>query len=310
MVRVKGSSRSRAEFRLSPFASIHPAQYIAMSTSPEGTPSDADELERFRRDWKNEVLHRRTKPEADQDPLAPSLASLSLNAVDPSPASSPTRTLNDPTRNLPPLPPPHLRTPASAIAVYRDAVEHEQSGRLDGALRLYRRAFQLDDQVDRLYDKSERQRLKSPEQPTTTLPTSPTQATSSTSTSHFPFQVNRHLGASYDHTTPPSESFTANLRARLQDEDPQFEPEEEGRPVILEKLPFEALVLVLRALGQAGDVGSILRFSGVCKKAFIISTEISIWKWVRSSFLGFRTLRSIYCSSSLASRSSLESFAN
>jgi F-box protein 9 len=254
----------------------------------EGAPSDADELERFRREWKNEVLHRQTRPTTHEDHSLspPSLDKLSLNAVSSSPETSPTRPLHDPTRQLPPLPPPHLRTEASAIAVYREAVEHEQTGKLDGALKLYRRAFQLDDQVDRLYDRSERHRVHSPETTTTLLPSSPPKPSL---TPHFPFQVNRHLGPSFDHRTPPSESVTANLRTELQstEERLRFEPEGEGKEVILERLPFEVSVLVLRALGQKGEISSICRFSQVCRKAFLLASEVAIWRYVLSSSSSF-----------------------
>lgn len=55
-----------------------------------------------------------------------------------------------------------------------------------------------------------------------------------------------------------------------------FEPEDERQPVVLNNLPDEIIIIVLRCL----ETSAIERFAAVCRKARILTLEISIWKCV------------------------------
>jgi F-box protein 9 len=165
-----------------------------MVTAPVEAVSPDAELERFRREWEQEVKQRRQGPqqgvsspptrkqaitvEVEEEPTSPEkqkiawregdgsirevLAGLRLEEVeleeDDSPVASTSKAASPPVRTKPLSPTKYthllptatkLRSiaatkAADAVVLYSRAVEAEQTGRLNEALALYRRAFRLD----------------------------------------------------------------------------------------------------------------------------------------------------------------------
>ena len=142
------------------------------SFSPPGPPpppSTDEELEAFRKEWRQEVQAKKHDPQAHSQ-VHPLIwngePTSSYSQTGPS-SEAKERTLSprrptklpSPQQQIHALPPsaPSLAGPSTArrprkvveadedpVAIYAQAVEHEQSGRLNDALRMYRRAFKLD----------------------------------------------------------------------------------------------------------------------------------------------------------------------
>lgn len=130
---------------------------------------DEDELERFRREWRAEVKTKRREVDVggdkwkeaeskavpiDQQPRlgraqqpSPKRTSETMLPTSLEREVSPTR-IKGPSSlastRSPQAGPSRPKTQASAVQLYAQAVENEQSGQLNDALLLYRRAFKID----------------------------------------------------------------------------------------------------------------------------------------------------------------------
>lgn len=155
-------------------------------------------------------------------------------------------------------------------AVYRQAVDAESSGSLDDALSLYRKAFRIDTNVDRVYERSLLARRNS------------------ASTSILPallqnFSISDKT-ASASRTSPAIsiKSIISNFLS----EDLTFEPEDERAPVPIQRLPPELIVNILSVFSRVCDYPSIEAFALASRKARLISLESSIWRYVENGIYG------------------------
>jgi F-box protein 9 len=208
------------------------------------TELEPDELHRFREAWRAEVQQKKARidsaqtKDSDDRALGPSSEQI---------AGSPT---------LHSVGPPALR---AAIELYRRAVDDEQAGRLDDALRLYRSAFRMDPNVDKAFHREEKLVAISPIHGT--VPAEPLPQKSTTVVSVSPAGVVTGTLASL------VKSFPDNL---------VFEREDEKEPLPLNTVPDEVLVLILRRL----DHSTLERFASVSRKARMLSLDAIIWKYV------------------------------
>ena len=240
---------------------------------------ETDELRRFRESWRRELQEKKRLQQSRQDP-APLTAALpeQLSSTSDCSASSLHHSGVFRPRN-------------DALEVYSRAVKHEQAGELDDALRLYRQAFRTDSNVDRLYHLSEQRAARTLEALTLTATTVEENVgdkaailVNARSNSVVP-------GVAY--TKPPSsaphpERQVSGLLASILASFPitlSFEPEDERAPSVLQRLPDELLVHILRYLGAS----AIERFALVSRKARMITLDATIW---RSLLLPFSPLRS------------------
>lgn len=105
-----------------------------------------DELERFRREWRQD-LARKGKAEQNVPAEAGSVHASTSRVDATSPASPKTSPKTSPKATFQSLAnkPSQVADPLQhALQLYTDAVEHEQAGKLNEALILYRKAFKLD----------------------------------------------------------------------------------------------------------------------------------------------------------------------
>ena len=119
----------------------------------EATDGD-EELRRFREDWKREVAARKRADTVLSSASAPSstvpvLVPPSESDFHPS-ISSPSE-VSKSHDDQPGLWPSNL---ASAVEMYSEAVALEENGLLDAATQLYKRAFALDSNVHKAYDRA------------------------------------------------------------------------------------------------------------------------------------------------------------
>ena len=154
-------------------------------------------------------------------------------------------------------------TLTSAIAAYRLAVQFEQQGQLDDALRLYRQAFRSDPNVDKAYHKEQaRLSAKGPVEWGEVDGLSKT-LTRVTLADVDPSKQEKSAGS--DSLAMIVSQFPLPL---------VFQPETEQEGVPLSILPDEVLILILCSL----DVTSIERFASVSRKARVLSLDSSIWR--------------------------------
>ncbi|KAK5085801.1 hypothetical protein LTR05_005090 [Lithohypha guttulata] len=160
--------------------------------------------------------------------------------------------------------------PKTALEHYERAVEKEGQGSLGVSLSHYRRAFRLDENVDKAYkEKHFAHKWKQPKpNPSNAAPTVP-------STAH-------HSLAEAGRDSLPR--TTAELISSWADCDiPNAEPMIEGDippPCPIRRLPTEVLLELLRTIAIR-DVSVFARLASVCKSlAFHVHSENSIWKRV------------------------------
>lgn len=248
--------------------------------APGGVQLDSDELARFREQWRAEVKQRKAPTRPSQHDAPPSESNASDKAA-PAISAEAAKSPSSPTRPLAnSVARPHhtavsahvSKGLAAAVEVYRSAILHEESGDLDGALRLYRNAFRTDPNVDKAYRKAE---LRS-------------EAAALAESSHV--KRGHQHAISHDVRSGESKGMDQILPVRPKHlaagsltnlvssfpRDVEFEPEIENEGVPLRLLPDEILVLILKTL----DPLSIERFAVLNRKARVLSLDPAIWRYV------------------------------
>nr|XP_018263038.1 uncharacterized protein I303_04528 [Kwoniella dejecticola CBS 10117]OBR85196.1 hypothetical protein I303_04528 [Kwoniella dejecticola CBS 10117] len=190
-----------------------------------------------------------------------------------------------------------------AISIYTKAIESEQAGKLNEALILYRKAFKLDDDVDRSYARSikakaeaearqqEIQKHLAVDEKEDSSPNS-ADIISPTPPQAEPYSFARHIQVDPDYEkTHPSHLASSSSKSQTPlpalspltklfnslDTDPHqliFVPEEEELPCPITKLPNELFEPILNHL----DVASIERFGSSCWKARWLTHISHTWR--------------------------------
>ncbi|KAI0016166.1 hypothetical protein F4780DRAFT_709692 [Xylariomycetidae sp. FL0641] len=177
--------------------------------------------------------------------------------------------------------------PKTALDFYEHAVERETTGKLGDSLELYRKAFRMDDRVDRTYrDKYFAHRWNKP------APSGKSNQTPDPNPSNAPVTVPNTAHHSLQGPEPgPATTADAPTPLPLPELIASFAnmkvegapPECEGAPpppCPIAELPDEILVHILRDVAVA-DVGDFVRLSQVCRRlAYLVATEDRIWRRV------------------------------
>lgn len=191
-----------------------------------------------------------------------------------------------------------------AVEAYAKAVEHENSGQLNEALHLYRKAFKLDDRVEKAYNtavvKEEERSLAVVEDSQVVDPTLPVTAAPPPLE---PYVFRTHTQLAPDYHSPartPVRTYADGEGVHTEWNDPltriinnfeedlytiDFVPEEEKWPVLLATLPDEVIENVIFFL----DVQSLERFALTCKKARLLTRTAPVWRYVRSDYRAKRS---------------------
>ncbi|KAI9456950.1 hypothetical protein HD554DRAFT_2144238 [Boletus coccyginus] len=254
------------------------------------TEGESAELRHFREQWREEVRLRRgeqqlqvqqqgtaaepsqhkvSSPEANARSHVPPRAALPETEVKLSATSVPSASY------WPALHTPHAQSPLSgtigrAVEIYRSAVQHEQESDLDEALRLYRHAFRLNPDVDRVYFKEE-QRLQQLGRTIISLGHKKTASASR----------GEGTEGKEGRTMWPAEGkesvYMNGILSKVLECFPEvltFEPEDDREGVPINMIPQELLLSILRNL----DTMTLERFATVSRKARILSLDPSIWR--------------------------------
>ncbi|KAL5513306.1 hypothetical protein ACEPAH_3704 [Sanghuangporus vaninii] len=222
--------------------------------------AESEELVKFREQWKAEIKQRSThshvSPSVDGKPLDYSLPSVPAHLFAVQPRIPGAQTLS--------------RSLVSAVETYRLAIQYEQTGDLDEALRLYRNAFKLDSNVDKAYRREELR-----------LAGAALRVENGHVEEHSrwdPFSAEKALTRSRSKARPIVGKclHTGALMHLLSSfpDDLDFIPLDEASNTPLRLVPDEIIVLILKML----DPHSIERFALLSRKARVLSLDSSIWR--------------------------------
>ncbi|KAI0186350.1 F-box domain-containing protein [Xylaria flabelliformis] len=176
------------------------------------------------------------------------------------------------------------KEPKTALDFYEHAVERETTGKLGDSLQLYRKAFRMDEGVDRKYrdkhfagrwgkqaaqqqQQQQQQQQINPSNAAVTVP----------NTAHHSLEGSGSGEVAIPLSFPELIASFASLKVE------GAPPECEGvdpPPCPIAGLPDEILVHILRDVATA-DVGDFVRLSQVCRRlAYLVATEDQIWRRV------------------------------
>ncbi|KAJ3949480.1 uncharacterized protein N0V96_000598 [Colletotrichum fioriniae] len=251
-----------------------------------GEPPQLDsELESFRQQWQTELKHKKVVPEARAPQSKREASSSSKQSVpteipksivakrsqieedeeyaqslvfdEPAPpASGPTLDgQSDPNK---------ARELVSALDHFEEAVEKEAIGSLGDSLKLYRKAFRMDNRVDLAYRKKHfpAGAAKAP-QPSASGP-----AAAATTTASKPVE-----------TQTMSELIAGFSGLAVSAAPPPVEGDP-APPCPIAGMPEEILVHIFKDVAVL-DVGDFVRLSLICKRfAYVVATEQQIWRRV------------------------------
>ncbi|KAL9028720.1 MAG: hypothetical protein Q9196_002956 [Gyalolechia fulgens] len=159
------------------------------------------------------------------------------------------------------------KEPKSALEHYEKAIEREDQGNLGDSLKLYRQAFRLDADVDRIYKHKHFPPSSSKIKPAD--PNPPNAPVTVPNTAHHSLDG-------------PSNITTAQLIASFSDLPvPPAPPSTEGSPpppCPLAGIPLEILIDILLKSAII-DLAAFARLSLVCKRlAYLVATEDRVWE--------------------------------
>ncbi|KAA8894241.1 hypothetical protein FN846DRAFT_1030065 [Sphaerosporella brunnea] len=255
--------------------------------------ADESELQRFRQQWKEEVTKRaQGRPASSTNAAArpavtarpPSFSQVRSTRVitgeDELPELPGKVTTGTPIPTSPP--PPAARrhsfsvtgVPKSALDHYEQAVEKESEGNLGESLRLYRKAFRMDDAVDKTYREKYFPKPKPGDKGKATA--TPPTAFGGVNTAHHSSAAAAAAGGVSDLVA----SFAGLVIESTTELALSDEEAEKKKFSLLAAVPSEILLHILHDLAIA-DVASFVRLAQVCKSlSYIVATEDSIWRSV------------------------------
>ena len=173
----------------------------------------------------------------------------------------------------------------TAIKFYNSAIEYERIGQLNEALNFYRRAFKLDDEIDKNFEKYTKQKA-----------------------SFFNNKVDNDNNNNYhdndniydDFKLDKQGNYVYNFSKTIQLEPDaptqstnrsdavdsiiqslssfQFEPEDENKKFPISILPDEVFTNIFYQMISTTDVQTLIRFARTSKKLLMLSNDNVIWK--------------------------------
>ncbi|KAI0547833.1 hypothetical protein F4679DRAFT_552866 [Xylaria curta] len=177
------------------------------------------------------------------------------------------------------------KEPKTALDFYEHAVERESTGKLGDSLQLYRKAFRMDEGVDRKYrdkhfagrwgGKQAQQQQQQQVNPSNAAATVP-------NTAHHSLEGSGGGGGGEVAAAIPlsfPELIASFAHLKVEGAPPECEGVDPP-PCPIASLPDEILVHILRDVATA-DVGDFVRLSQVCRRlAYLVATEDQIWRRV------------------------------
>ncbi|KAF3004968.1 hypothetical protein E8E13_008023 [Curvularia kusanoi] len=175
------------------------------------------------------------------------------------------------------------KEPKTALDHYEKAVERETQGNLGDSVRLYRKAFKLDDSVHEKYKAKHfppsffknrpKPQAQEPVAPTTAAPKQP-----DPNPSNAPATVPNTAHHSLHGLSPSLQTLLADFSGLSITGEPPPTDLSPAPPCPIAAVPEEILVQILEHLAVQ-DVAAFVRLAQVCKRlAYLVSTEDQVWK--------------------------------
>ena len=277
----------------------------SISVSLSGIPVMVDaseELERFRREWQQEVKARAkaglssasTRSEASAAARAAESRKTSSRPTKLGVSKSDEEQITTPQNREGTSKDPGVGDPGpgfeyasasaepqSALEHYEKAVEREEEGNLGDSLKHYRTAYKLDDAVDKAYrkkyfppsDSSSKPMDVNPSNAAVTIPNTAHHSLYGPNPAQIPNIIASFQSSSILGQEPPTEASPAP-------------------PCPISSIPVELLVKIFH-LTAASDPASFARLSQVCRRlAYFVATEDPIWRETcGSDSFGFPSMR-------------------
>jgi F-box protein 9 len=267
------------------------------------------ELERFRREWQEEVRARDRRVPEKQVPRPQPSSSSSGNAYQASrPAPQPpkrgpevddrvgynfdnleeleqNRTLGISGDGVHPEA-AKRKEPTTALEYYERAVESETQGKLGESVAHYRRAFRLNDRVDQQY--------RNKHFPPTAFKPSQSKHTRnapSNASQTVPNPAHASLRSGEHGQSAATPALIASFASERIHGAPPTIARDIPPPCPMSSVPSELLTEILRFTAMS-DVASFVRLSSVCKRfAYLVSAEAGLWKEIcLNSRFGFNSM--------------------
>ncbi|KAK3394355.1 hypothetical protein B0H63DRAFT_506081 [Podospora didyma] len=179
-------------------------------------------------------------------------------------------TLSSQTSAAPPTGP---KEPVSALDHYEKAVEREAAGSLGDSLRLYRKAYRMDDRVDQAYQNKHFPKPATVDSANSALASASARPGTSLSAPAGPAKSEKQEPQSMKDLIASFCQMTIEPAA----------PTIEGMPAPpcpIASLPTEILVHIIHDVAVI-DIGDFVRLAQVCKRfAYLVATENAIWRRV------------------------------
>ncbi|KAL4729023.1 hypothetical protein ACLX1H_003431 [Fusarium chlamydosporum] len=171
----------------------------------------------------------------------------------------------------------------SALDHFEEAMHKEDQGNMGDSLKLYRKAYRLDNGVDRRYREKHFPKKEAPRPVSPTATKTPAPA----SAAEAPLQPVKPEEIVESKPLPIGELIASFAGLKIEPAPPPVEGMPEP-PCPLADLPNEILIHILRDIAIA-DVGDFARLSRVCKRlAYLVASEQRIWRRVAlGSEVGF-----------------------
>ncbi|KAH6637552.1 hypothetical protein C7974DRAFT_331912 [Boeremia exigua] len=176
------------------------------------------------------------------------------------------------------------KEPKTALDHYEKAVERETQGNLGDSVRLYRKAFKLDDSVHEKYKAKHfppsffKNRPKPQPQPKETIASAATPKPQDRNPSNAPATVPNPAHHSLHGLSPSLQTLLADFSTLSISGEPPPTDLSPAPPCPIAALPEEILVQTLQHLAVQ-DLAAFVRLAQVCKRlAYLVSTEDQIWK--------------------------------
>ncbi|KAJ2956488.1 hypothetical protein NQZ79_g7679 [Umbelopsis isabellina] len=244
--------------------------------------NSTDELEEFRRKWREEVKSRNHLDHYSVESLRSSDNSNekdgSFQSVDGSTAGTVEQVVSQPESTLADLEESKVEK-GSAMDYYVLAVDKERQGNLGKALANYRKAFHLDRNVDYKYKQHYQTHIAPTIAEGGAADTSAHSASgldSSDTQRDEDFQHVVQYGREY---VPPKsrQDPLDELIEDFQSQSLEYIPADEEKPVLISILPNEVIVHMLQHV-ILESVTSVHSFALVCKKFLLLTRSQSIWR--------------------------------
>ncbi|CAG8548149.1 208_t:CDS:2 [Funneliformis caledonium] len=243
--------------------------------------TDTNELERFREKWKAEISRLNKKDAQSKTISNVSVSSTLVDAKKVQPLEDITEIGTSSTfESTKPVPDP--KAPKhKALEIYVKAVTNEREGNLNEALINYRQALKLDPTVENSYKKQLYSVVNDKKTESSNffvkhleeLPQFP----------HVFIGEDYEIGRFGTKSSAPKskeDNNISNLITSFRNLQLGLLPLNPNKRIDIAKLPNELIVCILHQLIARGDVTSLERFALACKKFFLLSREVSLWRYL------------------------------